>query len=161
MASDSHPPSAAILRTRLARHLVRVAVSALVAVALSGCSAYPWRPATGTLASVAATGSPLRVTTRPSANAVTYRYVLAWARVAGDSLIGVVREEYQSVGAGGWRLVPQTERERRVAMATADIVDVSRREPEPSATRTLALLLGLTALAYAVVWAALHPRGDT
>jgi len=101
------------------------------------------------------------VTTRPLANEETHRYVLSWARVDGDSLVGVVREEYRRTGAGRWGFVPQTDPERGVAVDTADIAEVSRQEREPSGRRTIAVLLGLTTLAYAVIWAALHPKEDT
>jgi|RhiMethySRZTD1v2_1073278.scaffolds.fasta_scaffold34802_3 hypothetical protein len=145
----------------LARQLVGGAGFVVLALALGGCYAYPWRPAGAPLASVAAAGAPLRVTTRPLANEETHRYVLSWARVAGDSLVGVVRAEYRRTGAGRWSFVPQTERARRVAVDTADIAEVSRQEREPSGPRTIAILLALTALAYAVHWAALHPKEDT
>ena len=132
-----------------------------LALTVSGCYAYPWRPTTAPLASVAAAEALLRVTTRPFTTEEPHRYVFSWARVAGDSLVGVVCEEYRRTGAGRWSLVPQNERERRVAVATADIAEVSRQEREPSRPRTIAILLALTALAYAVVWAAGHPTGGT
>jgi len=145
----------------LARQLVGGARSVVLALTFGGCYAYPWRPVTAPLPSVAAVGAPLRVTTRRFANDETHRYVLSWARVDGDSLVGVVREEYRRTGAGRWSLVPQTERERRIAVGTADIAEVSRQEREPSGRRTIAFLLGLTALAYAVVWGVSHPKEDT
>jgi hypothetical protein len=153
--------SSDLSRSRFARRLASTAVPVVLALALGACSAYPWRPATGPLASVAVAAAPLRLTTRPLANDLAHRYVLSWARVQGDSLVGVAVQEYRQDRDGRWSFVRQDERERRVAVATADIAEVSRQVPEPSAARNVTLLLGLTALAYAVVWGLSHPKGGT
>ena len=101
-------------------------------------------------------GEPLRVTTRTLATGEAHRYVLSWARVNGDSLVGVVFEEHERDSGGRWSAVPQGERERRIAVATADIAEVSRREREPSDARTAALIIGAVGVFLAAYWGFLY-----
>lgn len=141
------------------RPLVRVVASVALAFGSGGCSGYLWRPTITPLADAAVAEAPLQVTTRLFANAESRRYVLSWARVEGDSLIGTVAEEYRRGSTGRWNMVGQTEPQRRIAVAIADISEVSRRVREPSAARTGALLLGLSAFAYFVVPRLFIPYG--
>jgi hypothetical protein len=113
---------------------------ALMLVMLGGCYVHPWRSSSTPLASVAAAGTPLRVTTRVSVDGRVHQYVFSSARVEGDSLVGLVYEQYQRVGDGPWSPLRGSERDPRVSLATADVADVSRREREPSPVRSMLLL---------------------
>src|SRR5215204_4231264 len=82
------------------------AASVVVSFALSGCYRYPWRAAPDPIAAAAASvDTPLLVTTRAPPNGAAHRYVLSWARVAEDSLVGVVFEEYRRIEGGRWSMV--------------------------------------------------------
>ena len=116
-------------------------------VVLGGCYVHPWRASFDPPASVAAAGTPLRVTTRVSADGRAHRYVFSSARVEGDSLVGRVYEAYERVGAGPWSPVQRREGDPRVSVATADLAEVSRREREASPVRTTVLLVAIAAVA--------------
>ena len=136
--TPSSPPR--FLTTRV----TALAAWALVPLVLSGCSVQSWRSSQAPVASVVAAGAPLRVTTRVWADGRAHRYVLSSASVEGDSLVGVVDESYQLVGASRWSL-QQGERGQRLAIGIADVAEVSRQEREASATRTGVLLVGIAA----------------
>jgi hypothetical protein len=57
----------------------------------------------------------------------------------------MVVEESQTNGTGGWGAVVREAGTRRVAVATADIVEMSRSEPSPNRTAfiVVGVLLGL------------------
>ena len=114
-------------------------------VIVGGCYVHPWRSSSAQLASVAATGTSLRVTTRASADGRAHLYVFSSARVVGDSLVGLVDEAYQRVGDGWWSPLQQREGDPRLSVATADIAEVSRREREASPGRSAALVVLIVA----------------
>jgi len=119
---------------------------AFVLVVLSGCYVHPWRSSSAPLASVATGGTPLRVTTRESVDGKARRFVFSSARVEGDSLVGLVYEEYERVGSGPWSQLQRGDRDARVSVATADVTEVSRREREASAVRSMVLLVVIAAV---------------
>ena len=121
-------------------------------VILGGCYVHPWRSSSAPLASVAAAGTSLRVTTRASADGRAHLYVFSSAQVVGDSLVGLVYEAYQRVGDGQWSPAQQFERDPRVSVATADIAEVSRREREASPGRSVALVVLIVAGIAAAVY---------
>ena len=119
------------------------AACAALSLAVPGCHA--WRPASEPLPALTASGGmTLRVTTRPMPTGEAYRYVLRSARLEGDSLVGVPVNVARRVGRAGWNVTHSAAGRPRVALATADIVEVSRQEP--SSGRTLTLLVVVAAL---------------
>jgi hypothetical protein len=146
--SGSSPmtPSAFRLSRKDDRDATRPSVAwALMLLMLGACHVHPWRSSSGPLASVAAAGKPLRVTTRMSVDGRVDYYVFSSARVEGDSLVGLVYEQYQRIGDGPWSPLQRSERDPRVSVATADVADVSRREREASLGRTSVLLVVIAA----------------
>jgi hypothetical protein len=137
----------------------RTAAARTACVALTlllfGCQA--WRPASEPLPALTASGgTTLRVTTRPSVAGVAHRYVLFSARLDGDSLVGFADEEARRVGDGPWQRAQVAEGERRVAIATADVAEVSRKEgsSKGSAVVLLAVVGGLIVLYLGLTYAA-------
>ena len=134
-----------------ASRFVAAARAACVAVALLLLGCRPWRPASEPLPALTASGgTTLRVTTRPSATGVAHRYVLFSARLEGDSLVGLADEEARRVGAGPWEPAQGEAGGRRVAVATADVVEVSRRQG--SSNRSAVVLLVVAGVLVALYW---------
>lgn len=131
--------------------VARVACVALT-LPLLGCHA--WRPVSEPLSALTASGgTTLRVSTRPSATGVAHRYVLFSARLEGDSLVGVADEEARRVAEGPWEAAPVNPGRRRVAVATADIVEVRRREgPSNPSSRSALVLVAVAGVLVALYW---------
>jgi hypothetical protein len=126
-----------------------------VVAAVGGC--HEWRPASAPVPAVVAAGAALRVTTRPVSTGVAHRYVLRSPIVNRDSLVGFVTEESLSLPGGGWGSVSREPGTRRVSVATADIVEVSRSET--SAGRTALVVVGAVVAVAGAVMVALFLGG--
>jgi hypothetical protein len=128
------------------------AACVVLTFSLVGCQA--WRPASEPLAALTASGgTTLRVSTRPSPTGVAHQYVLFSARLEGDSLVGVADEEARRVADGPWQAAPVKPGGRRVAVATADIVEVSRRDGSSNRSSRSALVLVVVAgVLFALYW---------
>ena len=124
-------------------HGFRRAAFLVTLIYLYGCQR--WRPVTTPLPISGPT--TLRVVTRPQATGTAQRFTLHQARVSGDSIVGILAQEHRRAEGGGWTIVRQSERGRRVAIATADVAVVDR--PEFSPGRTTALVLGGGAVLFA------------
>jgi hypothetical protein len=130
---------------------VAIARAAYVALTLPLLGCHAWRPTSEPLPALTTSGgTTLRVTTRPSATGTAHRYVLFSARLEGDSLVGVADEEARRVGDGLWEQVLVEAGGRRVAVAAADVVEVSRLETSGGGTAVAVVIV--------VAWWSL-PRG--
>ena len=128
-----------------------VASAACVALALPLLGCHAWRPASEPLPALTGSGGrTLRVTTRPSATGVAHRYVLFSARLEGDSLVGIADEEARRVADGPWEGAQAAAGGRRVAVATADIAEVSRRETSGGGTAVAVVVV--LAVVVAAAW---------
>lgn len=132
---------------RHARHRTTVATvgGAWLTLAFAAAGCRQSRPVSAAPPPIATDERTLHVTTGALATGVAHRYVLRSARVGTDSVVGMVVEESQTNGTGGWGAVVREAGTRRVAVATADIVEMSRSEPSPNRTAfiVVGVLLGL------------------
>jgi len=89
--------------------------------------------------------------------------VLFSARLEGDSLVGVADEEARRVADGPWEAARVGAGGRRVAVATADVVEVSRREGSSNRSAVVLLVVAgvLVALYWGLVYAASAAGADS